>query len=180
MIFWLKIFLNSDWNLNNATYVIPRCVIRCMYCFEIPHTNCRHIRRWHSCNLFTVHIIDFGDTKNTIGQKTLSLPTYEQMDSMDCKPSDNFFRYLYNTQQTQETNIHALSGIRTRDPSNQAAADTRLRPRGQRDYSGDFGFKSRIGDMLSWLKRFPVILSPSKQLLLTYLKLGHDHFPSHS
>jgi len=26
--------------------------------------------------------------------------------------------YLHNSQQTQETNIHALSGIRTRHPSN--------------------------------------------------------------
>jgi hypothetical protein len=34
--------------------------------------------------------------------------------------------------ETQETNIHALSGIRTRDPSNQAAADLRLRPGGYR------------------------------------------------
>jgi hypothetical protein len=34
--------------------------------------------------------------------------------------------------ETQETNIHALSGIRTYDPSNQAAADLRLRPRGDR------------------------------------------------
>jgi hypothetical protein len=31
--------------------------------------------------------------------------------------------------ETQETNIHALSGIRTRDPINHAAADLRLRPR---------------------------------------------------
>jgi hypothetical protein len=38
----------------------------------------------------------------------------------------------YNIQ-TQETNIHALSGIRTRDPSNQDAADLRLRPRGHCD-----------------------------------------------
>jgi hypothetical protein len=38
----------------------------------------------------------------------------------------------HNTE-TQETNIHALSGIRTCDPSNQAAADLRLRPR---DYRG--------------------------------------------
>jgi len=29
--------------------------------------------------------------------------------------------YLHNTQQTHETNIHVLSGIRTRDASNQAA-----------------------------------------------------------
>jgi hypothetical protein len=32
----------------------------------------------------------------------------------------------------QETNIHAPSGIRTRDHSNQAAADLRLRPPGYR------------------------------------------------
>jgi hypothetical protein len=30
--------------------------------------------------------------------------------------------------ETQETNIHALSGIRTCDPSNRVAADLRLRP----------------------------------------------------
>jgi hypothetical protein len=35
--------------------------------------------------------------------------------------------------ETQGTNIHALSRIRTRYPSNQAAADLRLRPRGYRD-----------------------------------------------
>jgi hypothetical protein len=34
---------------------------------------------------------------------------------------------------TQETNIHALSKITTHDPSTQAAADLRLRPRGHRD-----------------------------------------------
>jgi hypothetical protein len=34
--------------------------------------------------------------------------------------------------ETQETNTHALSGIRNRDPSNQEAADLRLRPRGYR------------------------------------------------
>jgi hypothetical protein len=34
--------------------------------------------------------------------------------------------------ETQVTNIHALSGIRTLDTSNQAAADLRLRPRGYR------------------------------------------------
>jgi hypothetical protein len=32
--------------------------------------------------------------------------------------------------ETQDTNIHAVNGIRTRDPSNQAAADLRLRSRG--------------------------------------------------
>jgi hypothetical protein len=38
-----------------------------------------------------------------------------------------------NTRQTQETHIHAPRGIRTRDPSNQAAADLCLRPRGHWD-----------------------------------------------
>jgi hypothetical protein len=40
---------------------------------------------------------------------------------------------LHNTQQTWETNIHALKGIRTRDPSNQAVAGLRLKPHGHRD-----------------------------------------------
>jgi len=42
-------------------------------------------------------------------------------------------RYLHNTQQTKQTNIHALSGIRTRDPNNRAAEDLRLRPHSHRD-----------------------------------------------
>jgi hypothetical protein len=36
--------------------------------------------------------------------------------------------YLHNPQQTQEMNIHAVSGIRTRDRSNQAVSDLRLTP----------------------------------------------------
>ena len=40
---------------------------------------------------------------------------------------------LLPTKQTQETNSHALSGIRTRDHSSQAPADVRLRPRGHGD-----------------------------------------------
>jgi hypothetical protein len=40
--------------------------------------------------------------------------------------------YLYNTQNSQETDIHASSGIRTRNPSKRAAADLRLRPRDHR------------------------------------------------
>jgi hypothetical protein len=39
-------------------------------------------------------------------------------------------RYQYNTQYSQDTNIHAPAGIRTRNSSKRAAADTRLRPRG--------------------------------------------------
>jgi len=42
-------------------------------------------------------------------------------------------RYLHNTQRAQEKEIHALSGIRTRYPSNKAAVDLHLRPRGYRN-----------------------------------------------
>ena len=38
-----------------------------------------------------------------------------------------------STQQTQLTNVHALSGIRTRGPSIEAVADLRLRPHFHRD-----------------------------------------------
>ena len=38
-----------------------------------------------------------------------------------------------NTQHSQQTNIHAPSGIRTYNPSRRAAADLHLRPRGHRD-----------------------------------------------
>ena len=46
--------------------------------------------------------------------------------------SDQFFE---ETQNTQQTNIHAPSGIRTHNQSRRAAADLRLRPRGQWDRS---------------------------------------------
>ena len=42
-------------------------------------------------------------------------------------------RYLHNTHHSQQTNIHFLSGIRTRDPSSKAAADLRHRPHGYPD-----------------------------------------------
>ena len=35
-----------------------------------------------------------------------------------------------NTQHSEEKDIHALGGIRTRNPDKRAAADPRLRPRG--------------------------------------------------
>ena len=42
--------------------------------------------------------------------------------------------HLQKTQQTQQTNIHSLSDdIRTRNPSNQAAAAVRFRPHGHRN-----------------------------------------------
>jgi hypothetical protein len=41
-------------------------------------------------------------------------------------------RYLLIIKQTPETNICILSGIRTRDPRNQAASDQHLRPHDHR------------------------------------------------
>jgi hypothetical protein len=41
--------------------------------------------------------------------------------------------YLTNTQYSQQTNIHAPGGIRTRNPSKRAAADPRFRPLGHWD-----------------------------------------------
>ena len=42
-------------------------------------------------------------------------------------------RYLQDTQQTQNTNIHAFSWIRTRDPSNPGAADILIRRKSHGD-----------------------------------------------
>ena len=44
-------------------------------------------------------------------------------------------RHVHSTQQTQQTNIHALRWVRSRDPSIRAAADLRLRPHGHVDRS---------------------------------------------
>jgi len=41
--------------------------------------------------------------------------------------------YQQDKQQTQEMNIRAVSGARTRDSSNIAAADLRITPHGYRD-----------------------------------------------
>ena len=40
--------------------------------------------------------------------------------------------YSHNTQQTEDTNINALSGTRNLDPSSRAAVDLQLRPHGHR------------------------------------------------
>jgi hypothetical protein len=41
--------------------------------------------------------------------------------------------YLYDTQRSQETNIHTPSGILTHSPSKRAASDPHLRLRSHRD-----------------------------------------------
>jgi len=46
-----------------------------------------------------------------------------------------------NTQLSQETDIHAPGGIRTRSPNNRVAADVRLWPRGLRDRKRNYMIK---------------------------------------
>ena len=60
-----------------------------------------------------------------------------------------------NTQHSQETNIHAPSGLRTYNPSKSAAVDLRFRPRGHWDRL-DFAFslpKTKWNKDLSWFRR---------------------------
>jgi hypothetical protein len=65
--------------------------------------------RWHS------------DTPHTVGL----IWTSDQPDAETSGPD--------NAQHSQETDIHALGGIRTHNPSSRAAADPRLKLRGHRD-----------------------------------------------
>jgi len=57
--------------------------------------------------------------------------------------------YPHNTQQTQKTNIHVLSGIRTLDPSNRAVADLSFRPQGHREMRYDVKPKIRRKNKVS-------------------------------
>jgi len=57
--------------------------------------------------------------------------THSRYESSEAVISSSKGRYLHKTQQTQETNTHAIRN-QTRDPGNQTAADLRLRPHGHR------------------------------------------------
>ena len=62
-----------------------------------------------------------------------STHTHTRLDSCERVLNLSQGRYLHNTQQTHDKDIHLLSGIRTRYPRNQAAAGLRLRPHGNID-----------------------------------------------
>ena len=62
-------------------------------------------------------------------------------------------RYLHNTQQTQQTNTHALSWIRTCAPSNQSAAYICLRPQDHRDRLYYVYFENIIRSAVSLWRR---------------------------
>jgi len=78
-------------------------------------------------------------------------------------------RYPHNTQQTQGTNIHTLSGIRTLDPRNQAAADLRFRPHSHRERplaitrtakSRRFPWAGHVASVFRSRDRWPAIVKP--------------------
>jgi hypothetical protein len=64
--------------------------------------------------------------------------------------------------ETQETNIHTFSGIRTRDPSNQAAAGLRLRSLGHWDrHKLDwYTTKNALRSCSNYLQQLTVIQCP--------------------
>ena len=57
----------------------------------------------------------------------------------------------------EKTNIHTLSGIRTRDPYYRAAAELRLRPHLFGDFYGDMGVKKNSVTLKSAQRLFTVI-----------------------
>jgi len=63
------------------------------------------------------------------------------------KPTLRSGRYLHNTQPRQETHIHALSGIRTGDPSNQAVSDLRLRQNGYQDRRPFYNYPKSVSSI---------------------------------
>ena len=81
-----------------------------------------------------------------------------------------------NTQLSQETHIHAAGGIRTHNPSKIAAADPRLRPRGQCDRLFHSTFLNLIILSTSWWRAPVLSLRKPKQVYrLQYMVLRRPH-----
>ena len=81
-----------------------------------------------------------------------------------------------NTQLSQETDIHASSGIRIHNPSKKAVADPRLRPGDYWDRPFHLTFLNLIILRTSWW-RAPVLssLKPKQAYCSQYLVLRHPH-----
>jgi hypothetical protein len=63
-----------------------------------------------------------------------------------------------NTQHSQQTNIHAPGGIRTYDLSRRAAADLRLRPRGNWDRLSPLIYLTKLEAALTSLRKNEYLL----------------------
>ena len=81
-------------------------------------------------------------------------------------------RYIHNTQQTRETNIQSHRGIRTRDTTNRAASDLRLRPHGHRDWKG-LNLPFGISMFPSW-RRFVMVKFSNRMRLCTFNTNSHQ------
>jgi hypothetical protein len=88
------------------------------------HTHSHTQKHTHTHTLRNTHTLTHSETHTHTHSRGM-IPLYE-------RSARRIGRYLYNTQQAEETNIHSLSGIRARDPSNLVASDLRIGPRGHR------------------------------------------------
>ena len=68
---------------------------------------------------------------------------------LDERPARRKRSLADNTQHSQQTDIHAPGGIRTRNPRKRAASKLRLRPRGHRDRLGGMSLNIIYG-LRSW------------------------------
>jgi hypothetical protein len=68
-----------------------------------------------------------------IGTRRSHSDTPHSVDSSGRVISPTQISLLDNTQHSEEIDIHALGGIRTRNPNKRTAADPCLRPRGHQD-----------------------------------------------
>ena len=81
-----------------------------------------------------VYRLDTHSWTHTVGHTHTHTHTHTQDKTpLNQRSARRCGRYLQNTRQTKQTNIHALSGIRNRAPGNQAAEDLRFRPHCHRD-----------------------------------------------
>jgi hypothetical protein len=88
-----------------------------------------------------------------------------------------------NKQYSQQTNIKSSGEIRTRNPSKRAAADPRLRSRGQRDRHTSYSFSCFMSDdqRAQFLERNSivptlVVLSPLSHMDTSELGKFQNHF----
>jgi hypothetical protein len=73
---------------------------------------------------------------------------------------------LYNTEQSQDNNIHAHGGIRNRIPSKRAAADLCLTPYAHRDLNF-YACKKTCHKLLRGQSRFPItVMAPCESCIL--------------
>ena len=104
--------LQQQNNLASAFYISPEYVLSYLFCLPI-------------CKYWGV-LLPLITLRNT--------PQTRHYATLDERSARRRGLYLYKTQYPQQTDIHALTGSRTRNPSKRSAADLRLR-------SCDHGFR---------------------------------------